>query len=89
MIMAKKTAAQTNKYNQQQRHASEVAGNAAAASSKTANLTAESGGEDNHNQNQVVGVTPDKPTCKIKYASARIKLLKVEENSADDTAGKQ
>ena len=24
------------------------------------------------------GVTPDKPTCKIKYASARIKLLRVD-----------
>ena len=31
------------------------------------------------------GVTPDKPTCKIKYASARIKLLRVD-TSADDAA---
>ena len=29
------------------------------------------------------GVTPDKPTCKIKYASARIKLLRTD-TSADD-----
>ena len=36
------------------------------------------------NQNQV-GVTPDKPSCKIKYASARIKLLKVD-TSADDAS---
>ena len=53
------------------------------AASKTATLTTEISG-DNHNQ---VGVTPDKPTCKIKYASARIKLLRVD-TSADD-AGKQ
>ena len=34
------------------------------------------------------GVTPDKPTCKIKYASARIKLLRVDTSQEADGSAK-
>lgn len=37
---------------------------------------------------QKTGVTPDKATAKIKYASARIKLLKVD-TSADEASKKK
>ena len=32
------------------------------------------------------GVTPDKPTFKTKYASARIKLLRVDDTSHEDSS---